>query len=398
MTEAHRRAGPSDGESPETDNRLHSAVVAVTGHDFTSGNRIEVLHNGVEIFPAMLDAIRSARHTIEFVTFVYWKGDIAVEFADALSERSREGVRVRVVLDGWGSIPMDQRLVDRMRRAGVLVERFRPPARWKLWEADHRTHRKILVVDNQVAFTGGVGIAEEWTGDAADPSEWRDTHFRVEGPVVAGLRAAFLTDWRDVGRTIEPHDLDIAAESRPGSVKAAAIDGSAQIGFNDAERLLEAVLGGALEEVLLQTPYFNPTARITEVLRDALRRRVKVEIMLPGPHIDKRISQAVSADSVRPLVAEGALVWEYQPTMFHVKSVLVDGHFSIVGSVNVNRRSVAKDEEVALAILDRDITHRLRDQFESDKQRCEPHNPHVDERGKVEALAGRLMKPFHKEL
>ena len=142
---------------------------------------------------AMLEAIKEAKESIDFVTFNYWTGDIAHRFARLLAKRARDGISIRVILDGFGSLPMRQELIDIMTESGVQLERFRPIVRWKVWESDHRTHRKILVVDNQVAFTGGVGIAEEWEGDARNPNEWRETHFRVEVPAVLGLRAASLT-------------------------------------------------------------------------------------------------------------------------------------------------------------------------------------------------------------
>jgi cardiolipin synthase A/B len=352
--------------------RLRRAVIAVTGHAFTEGNAVTVLRNGDEIFPAMLEEMRAAEESIELVTFVYWSGDIARQVASALSDRARAGVRVRVVLDAYGSGPMDDDLVEQMRTAGAAVDRFRRLTRWKLWEADHRTHRKILVCDNRVAFTGGVGIAEEWEGDARDPSEWRDTHFRVEGPAVAGLRAAFLSDWRDMGHPLEPIDVWTTDGARSGDIEAAAIDGSANVGLNDAELLLEAVLEGAERRIIIQTPYFNPTDRVTGILAAALRRQVEVDVMIPGPHIDKRISRFMAKEPLRPLIANGARVWQFQPSMLHVKAVLVDDCFAVVGSVNLNRRSVHKDEEVALAVLSPELTATLTDHFEADRSRSMP--------------------------
>lgn len=383
-------------ENPSAD-RLQVAVESVLGSVFTEGNQIDVLRNGDEIFPAMLAAIEQAEDTIDFVTFVYWTGDIAQRFAAALAERARAGVRVRIILDGFGSLPMNQELVDEMRSAGAVVERFRPIVRWKFWESDHRTHRKILVCDNTVAFTGGVGIAEEWTGDARGPHEWRDTHFRVQGPAILGLRAAFLTDWRDAGHRIDRADIGVQTPDPAGSTRAAIVDGSAQIGLSDAERLLEAAFAAAEKRITIQTPYFNPTPELIDALVEARRRRVEIDILVPGPHIDKRISEVVARDRYFPLLDEGIRVLVYQPAMMHVKAVMVDDELAIIGSVNINQRSVEKDEEVALVVLDRGLVGVLQSHFDADAERCEPatksDRPSLPER----ALA-KLVLPIRKEM
>lgn len=346
----------------------------------------------------MLEAIRNAAHTIDFVTFVYWTGRVAEEFATALAERSLAGVRVRVILDAFGSAPMKRELIERMAAAGVMVERFRPIARWKFWEADHRTHRKILIVDNQIAFTGGVGIAAEWEGDARNPEEWRDTHFRIEGPAALRLKAAFLTDWRDTGHAIDPTDVDVEPPPEAGGIDMAVIDGSAQIGFDDAELALEALVTGARQRILIQTPYLNPTEAMQRLLVEALERGVDVDIMIPGPHIDKRISDVMAEEMYVPLVEAGARVWIYQPTMMHVKAMLVDGSVALIGSINMNRRSVEKDEEVAVAILDRGLTRTLEQHFREDVESCIPVEPTVEDRPLRRRLAAKLLHPIKSEI
>lgn len=201
MTSAPASEGilaPLDSHAdPAAGERLSRALEAV-GMIFQPGNEIEVLRNGKEIFTSMLEAIENAEENIEFVTFIYWQGDIARTFAELLAARSKAGVRVRVILDAWGSRPMNPERIEIMTRAGVQVERFRPVMRLKFWESDHRTHRKILVTDGKIGFTGGVGIAKEWEGDARHPGEWRDTHFKLTGPAVLGLRAAFFSDGETV--------------------------------------------------------------------------------------------------------------------------------------------------------------------------------------------------------
>ncbi len=380
-----------------TPGQARLAVRTVLGDIFTEGNHVEVLRNGEQIFPAMLEAVENAETSIDFVTFVYWGGEISATFAQALADRARNGVRVRVVLDGYGSIPMKQDWIDEMESAGVIVERFRPVMRWKFWETDHRTHRKILVCDDRVAFTGGVGIADEWRGDARNPDEWRETHFRIEGPAVLGLRAAFLTDWRDTGHRIDRTDIDVTVPLPAGDMEVAVVDGSAQIGVNDAERLLEALVAAAERRIVIQTPYFNPTDELVEALREAQHRGVEIDILLPGPNIDKQISFVMAKYRYHPLVEDGIRVWIYQPTMMHVKAMVVDDEIAVVGSVNFNRRSVEKDEEVALVVNDRRVVATLLEHFEEDREAsvpaCDEGPPTITER----ALA-RLVWPIRREL
>ena len=345
--------------------------MASIGTRFTEANSVDVLCNGQEIFPPMLDAIRSAEKSIDFVTFVFWTGPIATEFLEAFQEKARQGVRVRALFDGFGTLPMRDGVVDDLREAGVDVAIFRRLRRWKFWESDHRTHRKILICDDQVAFTGGVGIASEWEGDGQHRHQWRDTHFRVRGPAVVDLRAAFFTDWRDARRPLRAQDLDLEPVLPAGDIEVSVVDGSAQIGYNEIQRVLEALIVVARERIWIQTPYFNPTDTVLDRLLEAHERGVDVQLLIPGPHIDKELSRLVALDRMRPLVESGMKAWSYQPSMMHVKAVLVDGALSFVGSTNVNRRSVHKDEEVAMAIFDRGVTSILEAHFENDRDHSE---------------------------
>ena len=390
---AHVAAEPN----PDAAELLGRAVQMSVGSRLTDGNSVQVLKNGNEIFPGMLAAIEGAERTIDFLTFVYWKGEIARRFAKVLADKARDGIRVRVVLDDFGSKPMDDALVKEMEGAGVLVERFRPMATWKFWEADKRTHRKILVVDDRIGFTGGVGIAEEWEGDARGPHEWRDTHFRVEGPSVLGLKAVFLADWRDTDHPVERADIDVETPQISGDVTMGIVDGSVQVGVDHAERLLEGVTAAARQRILVQTPYFNPTQDLLDLLKEAIYRGVSVDILLPGPHIDKRVSKIMAEEMYDRLVEAGARVWIYQPTMMHVKAYLVDGILSVVGSINVNRRSFGKDEEVAAAILDREITRTLESHFVEDVARSVPVGS-TEARGILKRLTAKALKPLRAEM
>jgi len=378
--------------------KLRAAVETIVSTRFIGGNHVKVLKNGDEIFPAMLSALSQAKKSIDFVTFIYWEGDIARTFAARLAEKARDGIRVRVVLDAWGSMPMDEELVHTMTSAGVQLEHFRPKARWKFWENDHRTHRKILVIDDQVGFTGGVGIASEWEGDARNSEEWRDTHFLLDGPIAMGLKATFLTDWRDTGHAVNPSDADSKAVQKRGNVEVALIDGSVQIGYDDAERVLEALIAAAEQRILIQTPYFNPSDIVLDLLKAAMERDVEVDLLVPGPHIDKRVSKIMAEEMYIPLISMGARVWIFQPTMMHVKAFLVDSTISMVGSINVNRRSMLKDEETAVVILNEEITQILEEHYREDIRRSCLSEAEEPQRSVFHKILSKILKPVKQEL
>jgi cardiolipin synthase len=354
--------------SDET-HRYRRTLEGLLGVPATEGNAVQVLRNGDEIFPAMLDAIRSAERSIDFMTFVYWTGDIAREFATALAERARAGVRVRVLLDAVGARLIDGQLVDELTGAGAHVDWFREPTTWKVWEANHRTHRKILVVDELVGFTGGVGIAEEWTGDARDEGEWRDTHLRIEGPAVDGLRAAFTSDWAEAGNPLTDDVDQFPDHPRGGSTTMQVIKGSAGSGWSDIGTLFDALIRSARERVRLTTAYFVPDDRYTEALCEAVARGVDVRVLVPGPHADKRFVQLAGEKEYATMLEAGVRVWCFQPAMLHAKVLTVDGVVGTVGSANFNHRSLSLDDESNVVMFDRDVVATLDGHFDDDLRR-----------------------------
>jgi cardiolipin synthase len=338
----------------------------------TEGNTLTALRNGDEIFAAMLTAIRRAEHTVDMMTFVYWRGDIAREFAEALAERARAGVRVRLLLDGFGSRLIETEQLETMERAGVQVAWFRKPLYLSPLKQNHRCHRKVLVVDEEIAFTGGVGIAQEWCGDARDETEWRDTHVEVRGPAVDGVAAAFAQNWAECHDELFD-ERDRFIEHRPqGDAIVQVVRGSASIGWQDMQTLIRVMLESAEERFRLATAYFSPDAYFVELLCGAARRGVRVEILLPGPHTDKRVCQLAGQHHYEDLIACGVKIYQYQPTMMHAKVITVDGVAALIGSTNFNRRSLDHDEEIMLAVLDDAFTSTLDDHFDADVQVSEP--------------------------
>lgn len=346
--------------------RIRRRLERLIGIAATEGNSLTALRNGDEIFPAMLAAIRSAEHTVDMMTFVYWRGDIAREFAQALADRARSGVRVRLLLDGFGSRLIEKDLLEEMKQTGVQVAWFRRPLALSPFKQNHRCHRKVLVVDEQTAFTGGVGIAEEWCGDARNENEWRDTHVEVRGPAVDGIAAAFAQNWAECHDELFD-DCDRFIEHSPqGNAIVQVVRGSASFGWQDMQTLIRVMLESAEERFRLATAYFSPDAYFIELLCATARRGVEVEILLPGPYTDKRVCQLAGQHYYEDLTACGVKIYQYQPTMMHAKVITVDGVAALVGSTNFNRRSLDHDEEIMLAVLDQEFTVTLDSHFDKD--------------------------------
>ncbi|MFC8132293.1 phosphatidylserine/phosphatidylglycerophosphate/cardiolipin synthase family protein [Streptomyces sp. NPDC057302] len=363
---AEERQENESGILDERAQRARRRLERLIGVAATEGNALIALRNGDEIFKAMLEGIRAARHTVDMMTFVYWKGEIAQQFADALAERARQGVRVRLMLDGFGSRLIEKGQLEVMERAGVQVAWFRKPLYLSPLKQNHRCHRKVLVVDEETAFTGGVGIAEEWCGDARNPDEWRDTHVQVSGPAVDGLAAAFAQNWAECHDELFDDRDRFIHHAPQGDAIVQVVRGSASFGWQDMQTLLRVVIESAEERIRLATAYFAPDAYFIELLCAAARRGVEVEILLPGPHTDKRVCQLAGQRYYEDLTACGVKIFQYQPTMLHTKVITMDSTMALVGSTNFNRRSLDHDEEVMLAVLDRTFTATLDSHFTED--------------------------------
>ncbi|HZD69257.1 MAG TPA: phospholipase D-like domain-containing protein [Actinomycetes bacterium] len=366
----HRTAGKGfefqDPPAPGTAD-FARMVEALTVAPLRQGNRVTVLRNGREIFPAMLAAIRSASTTVNFATYVYWTGSIAPEFAQALAERAEAGVEVNVLLDAVGAAKMDRALVERLERAGATVAWFRPPKWYTLRKLNNRTHRKILVVDGRVGFTGGVGIAEEWTGNCEDPGHWRDTHVRVEGPAVRDLLGGFLDNWAEATQCIlsgPDHLPDV--RGLDDGLQVQVTRSTAEKGSTDAEHLFFAAIACARERIWLTTAYFAPRRAFVDALCDAVGRGVDVQVLTNGPHIDKQVVRQAGRRSYERLLECGVRLFEYQRTMLHAKTLMVDSAWATVGSVNFDNRSFALNDELNLSMRDRTVVAELEKHFLTD--------------------------------
>lgn len=336
-----------------TDPQFMRSMGVLLGPPLVDGNKIETLLNGDQIFASMLGAIRAAKSTITFETYIYWSGDIGKAFADALSERASNGVKVHVLLDWVGSQKMDSQALEEMHKAGVEVKRYHPMHWYSLGKLNNRTHRKLLVVDGKVGFTGGVGIADKWAGNAQDADHWRDTHYRIEGPAVAQMQAAFMDNWTKVsGKVLHTAEYFPAAE-RGGRQFAQVFQSSAEGGAESMHLMYLLSIAAATKSIHLSMAYFAPDSLALDAMRAALRRGVKIQILLPGPIIDTEVVQSASRATWGELLSLGAEIYTYQPTMFHCKVLVVDGVWTSVGSTNFDNRSFRLNDEANLNIYDR---------------------------------------------
>ena len=330
------------------------------------GNLVSGLQNGEEIFPAMLAAIRGAKRTITFETYIYWSGEVGRAFADALAERARSGVRVHVLLDWVGSQRIDERLLAQMRDAGIEIELYRPLHWYHLARFNNRTHRKLLVVDGRVGFTGGVGIADKWEGHAQDADHWRDSHYRAEGPVVAQMQATFVDNWSKArGALLHGDDYFPPVDARDG-VRAQMFASSPEGGSDSMQLMYLLAITSATRSIALASAYFVPDELTTDALVAAQKRGVRVRILVPGPIIDTGVVRRASRAGWEPLLAAGAEIHEYQPTMFHCKVMVVDELLASVGSTNFDVRSFRLNDEANLNVYDAAFARAQLDVFERD--------------------------------
>jgi len=365
-----------------------AACEALTAAPISHGDDLDILINGDAIFPVFLDAIRNARRSVNLETYVYWRGEIAHGVARCLCEKAREGVEVNVLLDAVGTLKMDRSLLDDLDGAGVNVARFRPPRPYAVRRLNNRTHRKLLIADGEIGMIGGVGIADEWTGNAQDPDHWRDTHARVTGPIVRGLQGAFAEHWLEAtGRVLVGPDHLPALEPTEDGGPMQLVRSSAGVGDTNVEALYFLALACARQTIDLTAAYFAPRPAFADALCEAASRGVRVRVLVPGAHIDKEFVRVAGRAAYEELLHCGVEVYEYGPTMLHAKTLTIDGAWATVGSVNFDNRSFQLHDEATLCVQSEKVARKLTEQFERDLQ--------VSERITEDRWKGR---PLHHRL
>lgn len=337
------------------------------GFAMVEGNRAEILNNGDEIFPAMTGAIRAAQSTVNLESYIFNDDRAGKIMADALMEAARRGVEVRVLVDGTGS-KFSGPLLARMRGAGVKTAVFRPIRLWTLHKIARRTHRKILVVDGTVSFTGGFCIGDSWLGDARNPREWRDMMVEVTGPASAQMQAVFSEDWTFATGEILAGDKLYPRIAPAGDVAAQAVKISRGDSSSLSAMLHYVAIRSAKKSIQIQNAYFVPTRQIREALIDAARRGVDVRITVPGRHMDQPLVRMASRRHYGELLTAGVRIFEYNRTMLHTKASVIDGIFSTIGSINFDARSLHENAEASFSFYDRDFGARLEAVFAEDEK------------------------------
>ena len=348
------------------DTQFERSMGVMLGPAIVGGNKVDALLNGDEIFPAMLKSIHEARHSVNLETYIYWSEDIGNKFAEALADRARAGVKVHVLVDWVGSSKMDADAIKIMKSAGVEFEQYHPLRWYSLGRINNRTHRKLMVVDGTIGYTGGVGIAAQWTGQGQDPDHWRDSHFRIEGPVVAQMQAVFMDNWiKSTGRVLHGPDyfpLVLPAGDLPAQTFASSPSG----GTEGMHLMYELAFTAARESIYISSAYFVPDNRTRDTLLAAMKRGVKLKIIMPGPHTDAETVRSSSRGMWGPLLEAGAELYEYQPTMYHCKVMIVDGLLTSVGSTNFDDRSMRLNDEANVNIYHAGFARRQTDIFNAD--------------------------------
>jgi cardiolipin synthase A/B len=344
-------------------------LAALTGADPTRGNQYDVLTNGDQIFPAMLAAIDGARQRISFETYIYDTGEVANRFTEALEKAARRGVQVRLLTDSVGSSGMTSADVDRLRSAGCQVVSYNPPRWYSLESVNYRTHRKVLVVDGQVGFTGGVGVADHWLGHAQDKDHWRDTQVRLRGPIVRLLEASFYEDFVESTGPITP-ELDPAPAPRDEEGASFVVRSSPTGGSSDLKRLYLLIIASTQKTLDITSPYFVTDESSLWSLEDAVRRGVTIRILVEGDITDAMPVKYASRAVYDRLLAIGIQISEYQPTMMHTKVLVADGMISMFGSANFDNRSLELNDELNVAVWNRDLAARFTQDLEADLQRA----------------------------
>jgi cardiolipin synthase len=360
-----------DHEFGVTDPDFIPTMTGATDVALSDGNRIDVLNNGREFYPAMLDAIRRAEASITIEAYIYWAGDIGLEFARAISARSAAGVQVKLLLDTVGSATIGQQILE-ILEAGHCQLAWYNPVRWySLERFNHRTHRKSLIIDGRQAFTGGAGIADHWQGNAEDPDHWRDIQIHVQGPCVVPLQSGFAHNWVQTTGELISGEAFYPAITPAGDLRAMTIMSSPEVGASTVRTLYYLSIACARESIYIANPYFVPDETAIEALIEAKRRGVDVRIMVAGIHNDNWVARRNSVRLYGPLLRADIPVLEYNRTMMHQKTMVVDGVWSTVGTTNFDNRSFSHNDENNVCVYDRTWAKALQDIFIADEPACD---------------------------
>lgn len=385
------------------DPAFRTSLEAFAGAPILGDNRVDILLNGEETFPALLDAIRSAHHTITFEAYIFHEGKIADQLVGAFVERCKAGVRVAILLDAHGSDGLPERYIQDLRDAGcILVPDFRPLRLWSLERTNKRNHRRIMVIDGLVGFTGGYGVDDTWSGNGRTEGRWRETNVRLQGPIVQSLQEAFVEHWREAtsvllgGKDYFPYP-PVTVKDVP--VLAQVVRSSPLQGNDAMYRAFLQAISSARTSILISTPYLLPGEQLTEALLDAVRRGVRVRVLIPSVVKSSGVefvTQASQREAFGALLEGGVQLHEYSPALLHTKMMIIDGTWATVGSTNLDNRSMAMNDELNVMFYDRTIAKRLEEIFAADiAYSHKVSREQLENQEWLHRALGVLLSPFH---
>jgi cardiolipin synthase len=364
-----------DHEFAIGDDEFLPTMAGAMGVPFLPGNRIDILNNGDEFYPAMLQAITHARRSITIEAYIYWAGEIGVEFAKALAARAAAGVKVKILLDAVGSASIGDEILKILERGGCQLAWYNPIRWYSLGRFNHRTHRKSLIIDGRIGFTGGAGIADQWKGHAQDPQHWRDMQIRVEGPAVTPLQTGFAQNWlQTTGELISGDIFYPTTPTEAGDLAAQTINSSPEIGASTVRIMYYLSIICARQSLYIANPYFIPDEAAIDALIEAKKRGVDVRIMMSGIRNDAWLARQNSVRRMGRLLQAGIEVLEFNRTMLHHKTMVADAVWATVGTTNFDNRSFAHNEENNVCVFDPGFARELHDVFLADISGCERVN------------------------
>ncbi len=382
---------------------FRTSLEAFAGAPIVGNNRVDILLNGEQTFPALLKAIRSAKTTVTFEAYIFHEGTVADEIVEAFVDRCRAGVRVTMLLDAHGSDGLPERYVEALKTAGcTIVPDFRPLRLLTLERTNKRNHRRIVVVDGRVGFTGGFGVDDTWNGDGRTDGHWRETNVRLEGPIVQSLQEAFVEHWREAtnallgGKDYFPYP---PVEIKDLPVQAQVVRSSPLVGNDAMYRVFLQAVSSARSSILISTPYLLPGEQLTRALLEAVQRGVRVRVLIPSVERGSGVefvTQASQRDAFGPLLNGGIQLHEYAPALLHTKMMIIDGMWATVGSANFDNRSMAMNDELNVMFYDQAIAKRLEEIFVEDITHSNKlTREHLENRNWLHRALGALLSPFH---
>jgi cardiolipin synthase A/B len=386
-----------DHELAIEDAEFLPTMAGATGVPFVPGNRIDLLNNGDAFYPSMLDAINGAEVSITIEAYIYWAGEVGREFAEALAAKAASGVRVKILLDAVGSTNIGEEILETLERGRCQLAWYNPIRFYSLGRFNHRTHRKSLIVDGRIAFTGGAGIADHWKGNARNPSEWRDMQIRIEGPAVTPLQTGFAENWLQTTGELISGPLFYPLQERAGPLSAQTIMSSPEIGVSTVRIMYYLSIICARRSIYIANPYFLPDAAAIDALVEAKGRGVDVRIMVAGIHNDNWLARQNSIRLFGPLLRSGIEILEYNRTMLHHKTMVVDALWATIGTTNFDNRSFAHNEENNVCCRERGFARRLHEMFEADIAACDRVELSAWKRRGIRQRAQEVLAAFLEE-